>query len=414
MMRKLLWIGSLSYLATGFSHVLIGAILTSLLDHYGGAYSEGGRLVFAQFSGFLIGVSAVGFIVQRLGRRTVLVAAMAIMAAAQFYAMTLPGWEILTGVLFIMGIAFGSIESSIGALILLAFKEKQAGAMGKLELYFGLGALLMPFFAGVFLYFDAWPMAFLPLGLLALALALAWRLLDFGTEAEAYMRRAESSPARGQARRKARSAGEGRGAAAGSAAAPPLPRSGYGMLGGFALFFFLYVGMEVCIVEFAPSWMKDGYALSTSASAWSVTAFWFTMSVGRALIGVLAERFSYAAYLTASIVLSLAAATGLALSSTAWVAYMCMAVLGFAMAGIFAVALIYANSMITGREQFTTSFLIAAGGVGGSLLPLLLGGWMDRFGALSSIWLLTAAIGLMLLIVISMPLFKRQGRQAVL
>lgn len=400
-MKKLLWIGSLSYLATGFSHVLIGAILTSLLGHYGGEYSEGGRLVFAQFFGFLLGVSGVSFIVSKVGRRTVLVCAMAVMALAQFYAMTLPSWELLVATLFIMGIAFGSIESSIGALILLAFKEKQAQAMGKLELYFGLGALLMPFFSGLFIYFEAWRISFLPLGLLALGLAIAWKWGGFGPAAEPYLVRGASAPASAPA-----SAGEAK-----MAAASVSTRRSHKMpLLAFALFFFLYVGTEVCIAEYAPSWMKDGFSLSPSASAWSVTVFWFTMSAGRAMIGFLAERFSSAAYLLASIGLSLVAVTGLTLSSNVAVAFICVALLGFAMAGIFAIALIYANSIITGREQFTTSFLIAAGGVGGSLLPLIQGNLMDGFGALPSVWLLTGTNALMLLLLLALTFSRRAAR----
>lgn len=410
-MNKLLRIGAWSYLATGFSHVLIGSILTALLRHYGGEYSQGGGLVFAQFFGFMIGVSTVGPSVQRLGRRNVLVAAMAVLFAAQMYAVTLPAWEALTALLFLMGIAFGSIESSVGALILLAFREKQAAAMGKLELYFGLGALLMPFFAGIFLYLGIWRYAFLPLGLLALLLACAWRFSDFGPDSEPYLGR------------KRENAGEPKeaGIAAAESAGPhkptgareaPASSSRKSILAVFALFFFLYVGIEVCLIEFAPSWMKDRYGTAPSASVWVVTVFWLTMSIGRVFIGALSERFSYFGYLGACAAGTVAGTVSLAVAPDAWMAYVSMAFLGFAMAAIFAVALIYANDLSPGREQSTASVLISTAGVGGAVLPLLLGRWMDRFGPVSSMWLMAAAAGLMLALVLAAPLLKKPAAPA--
>ncbi|WP_438448908.1 MFS transporter [Gorillibacterium sp. sgz5001074] len=393
-MNKLLRLGAWSYLATGFSHVLIGSILTALLQHYGGEYSEGGGLVFAQFFGFMIGVSTVGPSVQRLGRRNVLCAAMLVLFAAQLYAVLLPSWEVLIALLFIMGIAFGSIESSVGALILLAFKEKQAAAMGKLELYFGLGALLMPFFSGIFLLFGIWRYAFVPLGLLALLLAAAWRFTDFGLGSSEYLSRVpKSGPA-----------GEDGSAPQASSASRGSRRL---VLALFAAFFFLYVGVEVCLIEFAPSWMMDGYGLSPSASAWVVTLFWLTMSIGRAFIGALAERFSYYRYLLVSLAGTVLGTAGLAAAPSAWAAYASMALLGFAMAGLFAVALIYANSLASGREQATASLLISTGGVGGAVMPLLLGRWMDRFGSAASIWLMAGAAVIMLTMVLAALLLPK-------
>ena len=56
------------------------------------------------------------------------------------------------------------------------------------------------------------------------------------------------------------------------------------------------------------------------------------------------------------------------------------------MSGMFAVALIYANQLLPGRTEQTTSTLIAAGGLGGSILPLGVGWGMDRFHVGVSIW----------------------------
>ncbi len=45
-MKKVLWLGCLSYLLIGFAHVVIGSLLPKLLEHFGRNYSEGGSLIF--------------------------------------------------------------------------------------------------------------------------------------------------------------------------------------------------------------------------------------------------------------------------------------------------------------------------------------------------------------------------------
>ena len=55
-MKRLIWLGCLSYFIIGLAHVVLGSVLPVVLEHYGKAYSEGGTLIFTQFGGFLVGV----------------------------------------------------------------------------------------------------------------------------------------------------------------------------------------------------------------------------------------------------------------------------------------------------------------------------------------------------------------------
>ena len=60
-MKRLLIMGCLSYLLTGCTHVIFGAVLPELLAHYGRSYSGGGILVFLEFGGFMLGVLCHAF-----------------------------------------------------------------------------------------------------------------------------------------------------------------------------------------------------------------------------------------------------------------------------------------------------------------------------------------------------------------
>ncbi|RFA32185.1 hypothetical protein CAI16_18845 [Virgibacillus dokdonensis] len=54
-------------------------------------------------------------------------------------------------------------------------------------------------------------------------------------------------------------------------------------------------------------------------------------------------------------------------------------IIGLFLSGIFAITIVYANSVIRGSTIYITSTLIASGGVGGSLIPLIIGWEMDHF-----------------------------------
>lgn len=70
-MKKLIWIGCLSYFVIGLAHVVLGSILPVLLQHYDQNYSAGGQLIFSQFAGFLAGVLISPYSIAVLGNEEV-------------------------------------------------------------------------------------------------------------------------------------------------------------------------------------------------------------------------------------------------------------------------------------------------------------------------------------------------------
>jgi FHS family glucose/mannose:H+ symporter-like MFS transporter len=75
------------------------------------------------------------------------------------------------------------------------------------------------------------------------------------------------------------------------------------------------------------------------------------------------------------------------------------AVSGLAMSGMFSIALVFANRITPGGTERTTSLLMAAGGIGGALLPRLSGWFLDRYHEDLTRWLF-AVFGIVLLLVI--------------
>jgi FHS family glucose/mannose:H+ symporter-like MFS transporter len=365
-MKRLLIMGCLSYLLTGCTHVIFGAVLPELLAHYDHSYSGGGLLVFLEFGGFLLGVLAMPALIRRLSRRRTITLAFIFLFVAMVAIALLPPWSFVICLTFIAGVAFGLVESSISTFVLIAAKDQQAVAFSKLEVFFGLGALIMPVVSSLLIAGGLWKYAFLLLGISALATGIIWSKLSLGEHDELLAHKADRSKKADQI--------------------PVLSRSSLLFLTLLMIVFFLYVGMENTIVNFLPSIFKDQLHASSSVSTLAVTAYWVAMVVGRLFAGVLAEKMTYFRYLAVSFAGSLLTVLVWVFSTNLWSSFAVILLLGLFMSGMFAVALIYANQLLPGRTEQTTSALIAAGGLGGSILPLGVGWGMDHFHVGVSIW----------------------------
>ncbi|MGO4496679.1 sugar MFS transporter [Paenibacillus sp. 2RAB27] len=365
-MKRLLIMGCLSYLLTGCTHVIFGAVLPELLAHYGRSYSGGGMLVFLQFGGFMLGVLAMPTLIRTISRRSTITMAFCLLFIAMLAIGLLPPWPMVVGLTFIAGISFGLVESSISTFVLMAAKDQQAVAFSKLEVFFGLGALFMPLVSSLLIANGLWKFAFMLLGLSALATGIIWSKLSLGEHDELLAHKADRSQKADRV--------------------PVLSKKSFIFLCLLMTVFFLYCGMENTIVNFLPSIFKDQLQASSSVSTLGVTAYWLTMVVGRLFAGALAEKMTYFKYLAFSFALSLITVIVWVFSTNLWSSFAVILLLGLFMSGMFAVALIYANQLLPGRTEQTTSALIASGGLGGAILPLGVGWGMDHFHVGVSIW----------------------------
>ncbi|MOA50467.1 hypothetical protein D3C78_1734810 [compost metagenome] len=81
------------------------------------------------------------------------------------------------------------------------------------------------------------------------------------------------------------------------------------------------------------------------------------------------------------------------------------------MSGIFSIALVFSSKMLPGAEESTPSIMIAAGGVGGALLPLFMGWSMDHLKVAQTAGLLAGFAAFLFLL--SIAAWRFQSRQAV-
>ncbi|UUZ89597.1 MFS transporter [Paenibacillus sp. P25] len=278
-MRIFLWIGCFSYLLIGMAHVVMGSVLEELLQHFHRDYSDGGRLIFAQFLGFLIGVLTAPWWSRRLGRRGILLLAFGTLTVGEAIYSLLPSWNWMMTAAPVAGFGFGMVEAAIAALIMEYFQRNKAVAMSRLEVFFGIGALVMPIAGSLLITAGAWRMSFPLLAALSLAMFLLWLFTSFGSMDSAL---ALQDPEQAET-------------AAGSRKSPGA--GGKPVLLFMILFFVLYVGIEMSIVNFLPSVLIERTGTTSALGTLGVTFFWLTMMTGRLFAGTLAERWGYAKYL---------------------------------------------------------------------------------------------------------------------
>lgn len=376
-MRKLIWIGCLLYLLNGLAHVVVGSVLEQIVTHYGQDYAAGGQLIFNQFAGFLAGVLIAPIISRRLGSRGTLLVALISLTLGETVYSFLPAWGVMLTVAPFAGFGFGIVEAIIGALIIEFVKERTASTMSKLEVFFGLGALLMPAIASVYIANGAWYAAFPTVAVVSLISTLLWLFLSFGKMDHQLARKTAKEAA--------------------IAASRKYDKRSIPLLVLMMLFFLLYVGIEMSFVNFVPSILINHVQATPEMATTGITIFWIAMSTGRLFAGAIAERTGYIRYLLISCLGTTVLLVGFTSVGVLWGSYVVIALLGLLMSGMFAIALVFTNKLIPNMTERTTSLLVAAGGVGGALLPRLIGWTMDSFATAVTQWLLVGLTIVMLL-----------------
>lgn len=384
-MVRLIWLGCLAYLTVGLGQLVVGAVMEPMVGAYGVQYGDGGQLIMNQFLGGLAGTLLAPWLMRQLGRRTLLLGAMTLMAAAEIAYALAPPWGAMLALGPVAGFGFGITETVVGSFIIGSAGEKGNVAMSRVEVSFGVGALVMPFVGALLIEIDRWRLAFGVVGVLAVITVVLWVSL-WPTILNAAPVGAGQVDAHGKKGRKS----------------VRLPLLGTGparwVLIACAVFFFLYVGFEMSYAHYLPTLLVQAGGITEATAALALGVYWGAMTIGRLFAGQLADRIGSTSYLLSMCGIAAAAFVLMGLFGGPAPMFVLAGVAGLAMSGMFAIALVFANRYAPGMTERTTSLLLACGLFGGAVLPKLVGWSLDALGGDETRWLL-AGFALMLLAV---------------
>lgn len=370
-MKKFIWIACLIYCLNGFGHIIIGTVLESMVHSYDVAYGDGGQLIMNQFLGFLVGVLFAPLIVKSVGRRMTVVMALLLFSISQFLLGTGLPWNVLLLTVPLGGAGMGILESVIAALIIGHLKEKKATILVLVEVFFGVGALLIPIISAYFILSGAWHLSFMTVSILVFITMLLWLFLPFG-QLEAILKKQPQDKGTQHLKKKTQRH---------SRKQMPLLITG-------AFFFFMYVGTEMVLPNYLPTILGKTTDLGTSALAMSITVFWVAMTFGRMSMTFIIDRIGYHKLFIVSCIGQFLSLVLFASSTSAASSFVAIFLAGLFMGGIFSIGLLIINEMSDDLIDWTTSILVAMGGLGGALLPKLVGILLDYYVVHVTLWVI--------------------------
>ncbi|MDG0809055.1 MFS transporter [Cohnella rhizosphaerae] len=334
-----------------------------------------------------------------LGRRALLLGAMSLMAAAEIVYTQAPPWGAMLVLGPVAGFGFGITETVVGSFIIGSAGEKGNVAMSRVEMSFGLGALLMPLVGALLIDIDRWRLAFGVVGVLAAITVALWAAFwpTVLNVAPAVAAQVDAHGKKGQASVRLPLLGTG----------PARP-----VLIACTAFFFLYVGFEMSYAHYLPTLLVQEGGITEATAALSLGVYWGAMTLGRLFAGQLADRIGSTSYLLSMCGITAFAFALMGLFGGPAPMFVLAAVAGLAMSGMFAIALVFANRFAPGMTERTTSLLLACGLFGGAVLPKLVGWSLDALGDDETRWLLAGFAVLLLAVAAVASAASRKAARA--
>lgn len=392
-MKRLIWMACFAYLLPGIGHIIIGTVLEPMIEHYNLDYSDGGQLIMNQFLGFLAGVLIAPTVLKKIGRRATLLVALFLFSAVQLGLFLLIPWTALLIVVPLGGAGFGMIETVLAGMIIAELKQKKASIMVLTELFFGIGALTVPVIAAIFIATGNWNTIFLVVSIIVMISFVLWLFLRFGDYEFIFNKQTLKASKENRIPKVS------------------YPKASRPLVILGAMFFFLYVGVEMTFPNYLPSILSMTSDLSASTLALSITVFWGAMTLGRLAMIFIVNRVGVWKLFFITVIGQLVTLGLFAISPNHVMSFIVVFLAGFIMGGIFSLGLLVINEGIPGLEDRTTSLLIAMGGLGGALLPRLAGSLLDNYPVEVTLWVL---FGFAVMMALLMGLIYRSSKKLIL
>ncbi len=381
--RPLIFSAWAGIFAFGIVMAILGAILPSLFERIQFNKSEAGNLFFVMNLAML-GMSVVfGPVVDRFGYRMFL-AFCALLVAVSFLLFTFaPTYSLLVTAALLLGLGGGGLNGGSNALTSDLNPESRSAALNLLGIFFGFGALLIPFLIGTLLG---------RLGLEAiLIIAVFLSLIPFAFFLR--LRFPAAKQARGFPLRQA----------------AQVIRSPLLWLCGFLLFF--QSGNEFAVGGWVSTYLIENFRFSAMSASLVLAGYWGAMMVGRLIVSrKLVRVWKNEALILSSAILSLAGTIIMAAAPSGDLAAIGVFLTGLGFAAIFPTTLAIAGeafSDLTGTA-FSVIFMVALSG--GMIAPWLAGKVAETSGLRAGF--IIPVVSCAMIILLQLAIMKLTGMRA--
>ncbi|WP_409524837.1 MFS transporter [Nitrincola sp. MINF-07-Sa-05] len=363
----------LMFIAIGMVSGILGPSLTHLAEQTGSTMSQIALLFTARALGVMCGAVITGRLLDRFdGHRIILV--MILLTLVSMLLVPLSPLLLMMLVIFVLGYAEVSINVGGNLMLMRCYRERSGPYISALHFCFGLGAMTVPLLVVWSLNLSGaviW--SFWAVALLLLMVGLMLFPQPSPSPPETQVAESEDKPV-------------------------DLP-----LFLILLLMFSIYVGIEMTYAGWISTYaVLEG--LSSSDSAYLVSVFWFSLSIGRLLAIPLLRTGRYMTILLGCFLLAVMMIISLIKGALSlfWITLL----FGLSMSAIFP-TLFTLGSLLLKLNGKLTGLIFLSCGVGAMVAPSLTGPLIDKFSAAAMPLLLLGMLLVMLLGVVALRLRTR-------
>ena len=359
----------------GFMYFLMGAensgyqvSLISISDELGLIESTKGAIVAVQYAAMLIATLIFGSFGDRYGKKKMTIIFLVVLIAG-CSLITLSADIIMFGIgIFLVGAGLAMCNTLITAAIIDIYPVSNSRRMTLAQIMYSLGAVLAPLiFSALMNNGMNWRYVFSTIGVLCLIAGIGYLALNYVPQEVVFV------PS---------DAGENEG----EVKAKKVP---WFFISLFIILFLVYVGTETGFAYFISSFFEFNLNAQTLAAG-CISLFWFMEIIGRILSAIL-NKYKYKMLFVCFV--GMAVSVFLMGSSTSvTMAYVFAGLAGLFCGPVYPLIASIGVSLAPSRTATVSGFFVASSGVGGMVIPLVLGSIGGSVGYSYSLYFLGAFV----------------------
>jgi fucose permease len=376
---RLLLLAYLAFISLGLPDATLGIAWPSLRRAFQLPASAIGLVLGMAVSGYFLSGLLAGGWMQKTGVGGLLAGSSALVALGLTGYALAPAWGLFFPMALLVGLGSGAIDAALNAYAARHFSVRH---VNWLHACWGVGASTGPAIMTAAIAFGPGYRA----GYGGIAAALAAMALAFLVTRRAWDRGAPASSPSSSAPPASAPAGSAREALAS------------GRVWLLMASFFCYSGLESSVGQWCFTWLTEARGLPVEGAGSWTSAYWGSLTVGRVLLGSIAERFGPDRLLRLA---SLGAVAGVALFalSPGVAGRFGLLLLGMSLAPMYPTLMARTPARVgPALSGHTVGFLVSSATLGSALMPALVGVLIGRAG-LTSIAAMAIALGCVFLCV---------------
>jgi len=354
---QLTTIACISIFIFAFSISTTERLIPNLEDIFNILHTRAGIIISSNVLGFLISIILGGILSDFLSKKLLIIIGFILMLLGSFIFGSANTYPFLLYGNFFMGISGGLIEGIFSIIILDLFNKKRGMALNLLQVFFGIGAGIAPFFATIFIN---WRYPYFIIALFSIIMLILISFQSFKMKINEEVRKY-------------------------------LPRSLIFNLDFILIVFgmFFYSCTEMGIA----SWISTFFIKQLqSPEIWgtlSLSSYWLGEFIGRITLGLKvdsykSERFLSLLFFLSSILLLLAL-----LTKTIVISYIFFSLSGIVMGPLWPTILSDARNKFTSYPGTAFGIIAGSGSFAGIIIPAVIGKIADKYSISTGMFLIT-------------------------